>query len=231
MSNAQLRSSRFCTKCGERLSNDVKFCPKCGQPVDNAFAKTWGEDGSPGIQSVTSAAPAKKSWRRSVGLGCGCLTLFLILIIPAFVRAGRREQEKRKQAAQNYERSTRSIEKTLNNMGAIADKEEARLLDVEYVIRTNPKQLVSVTYTNAEGGTEQANKITVDQVEAGHPEAARWVKKFKAPRGTSLSISVQNEQNHGIIFLKIFVEGQEVRESTAEGAYASANCNFDVPHY
>jgi hypothetical protein len=78
---------------------------------------------------------------------------------------------------------------------------------------TGTASRVSLTYENAQGGTEQTS--------ARIP----WDKSFTTGRGNFLYISAQNKGEIGSVTCQIWVDGVKWRESTSYGAYAITTCS------
>ena len=91
-------------------------------------------------------------------------------------------------------------------------------ISVEYEIITGPHMGWSATYENEEGGTEQ---IT-DGV-------GRWKKKLQVTPGSYLSLSVQNSEDFGSIYVYITVKGEQVKKVESQGAYCIASTSYTVP--
>lgn len=70
-----------------------------------------------------------------------------------------------------------------------------------------------LTYTNAEGGTEQQD--------AG----LRWEKTYTMRPGAFVYLSVQNKNDRGAVTCEIQVNGKVVKTSRSEGAYKIASCS------
>ena len=72
----------------------------------------------------------------------------------------------------------------------------------------------SITYTNAQGGTEQ--------VQVNLP----WLQIYeRVSPGTHLYVSAQNASSSGSLKVRILLDGQVVKESTSSGAYAIASAS------
>ena len=88
----------------------------------------------------------------------------------------------------------------------------------------------SLTYQNAQGGTEQED-VQLYWVPAGGGRNPRpWEKTFTAPPGTFVYLSAQNKTafDHDLI-VEILVDGQPWKSSTSVGAYKIATCNGALP--
>jgi hypothetical protein len=71
----------------------------------------------------------------------------------------------------------------------------------------------SITYTNAQGGTEQMDV------------QLPFSKTFEMQPGSFVYISVQNQSDSGNVICAIDVDGIEVRTSTSTAAYGIATCS------
>jgi len=71
----------------------------------------------------------------------------------------------------------------------------------------------SLTYTNADGGTEQKD--------ARLP----WNVSYAMQAGQFAYISGQNAADHGSITCAILLDGAVVKTSTSDGAYKIASCS------
>ena len=84
---------------------------------------------------------------------------------------------------------------------------------VKYKVGGTTSQ-ASVTYQNAEGGTEQMD-VRVP-----------WEKTIgTVERGGFLYLSAQNYEDSGSITCEIWVDGRMWKHSTSSGAYVIASCN------
>lgn len=80
---------------------------------------------------------------------------------------------------------------------------------------TGTASKVSLTYNNAQGGSEQISSAAVP-----------WFKQFSAESGTFLYVSAQNsDESGGTVHVEIIVDGSPVRQSDASGFAAIADCN------
>lgn len=74
--------------------------------------------------------------------------------------------------------------------------------------------LASLTYSNAQGGTEQK--------EVQLP----WSTSFAVRDGAFLYLSAQNKEEHGSITVDILVDRQILKTSTSEGGYTIASASY-----
>lgn len=86
---------------------------------------------------------------------------------------------------------------------------------VTYKITGNADS-VSITYRNAQGGTEQQDV------------KSPWSKALTIPYGAFLYISGQNQGKYGKVTCSIEVDGVEVRTSSSGAAYGIATCNGNL---
>lgn len=78
---------------------------------------------------------------------------------------------------------------------------------------TGTTSAASLTYENAQGGTEQ-KKVSVP-----------WDTSFYAAPGAFLYLSAQNEREVGSITCEILVDNKVVKTSTSGGGYTIASCS------
>jgi hypothetical protein len=71
----------------------------------------------------------------------------------------------------------------------------------------------SLTYENADGGTEQCD-VTVP-----------WSLSMKVPRGQFVYLSAQNQHASGTIKAEILVDGKAWKSSESQGAYVIASAS------
>jgi hypothetical protein len=87
---------------------------------------------------------------------------------------------------------------------------------VIYEITGTAHDGVSLTYENAQGGTEQGTYIL--------PETIRFTMNY----GDFAYISAQNEDDHGSVTCRILIDGVEWKKSTSTGAYVIATYSGSV---
>ena len=92
--------------------------------------------------------------------------------------------------------------------------EELLIPEVEYKI-TGTASRVFVTFTNATGGTEQYNNVSV-------PHTYR----FDTFTDWFLYISAQNLGEYGSVTVTIYLNGEVVATSTSSGAYVIATASY-----
>ncbi len=103
---------------------------------------------------------------------------------------------------------------------------------VTYEVIAEKGQHFSVTYTNAQGGTEQDNNTTATTKYLSMSDGTKvnkWLRKFKADPGASLHIQAQSQEEHAALIVRIYVDGDQIRDSKTTGAYAIASCDYDLP--
>lgn len=103
---------------------------------------------------------------------------------------------------------------SLNFLAALG--ESARPRDpyvVVYRIEGKDAYRASLTYSNAQGGTEQTDV------------ALPWYKTLNVPPGEHLYISAQNLSYQGDISCEIVVNGRSFRKSTSSGEFSIASCS------
>lgn len=93
----------------------------------------------------------------------------------------------------------------------------AQPIEVEYRVEWSGSTSVGITYTNAQGGTEQIDW-----------RDSPWFRTFKATRGQFVYISAQKHDERGTVACVIRVNGQEARRSESTAAYGIATCSGKV---
>ena len=88
---------------------------------------------------------------------------------------------------------------------------------VKYVVEGTAFS-VSITMSNAQGGTEQYAAVRVP-----------WSTSFGAEPGTFLYVSAQNQGKTGSVEAKIYVDGHLIAESTSKGSYVIATASEVLP--
>ena len=72
----------------------------------------------------------------------------------------------------------------------------------------------SITYTNANGDTEQLDKVT-----------SGWTTEFTAMPGSQVYISAQNAYEAGGTGCRVYADGVLIHEAESKGAYVIATCS------
>jgi len=214
--NPQLCS---CQKCGTSLPQGTRFCSNCGSPV--VFA--------------VPAIPQSKKQVKAFGLPVGCwvaglssfVGLFILAAIAAVVSPPptnpAQDSPKRKAPTSSVQAPS-----------LVTPTPTPLTFQVEYRVVAEKNQRFSATYTNQQGGTEQANDevATEDYGRLKDGTAIRkWSKKFTALPGSRLYLSVQNNESSGALLVRILIDGDQIRESTASGGYAIASCDYVIPSF
>lgn len=104
--------------------------------------------------------------------------------------------------------------------------------EVTYEVVAEQGKRFSVTYTNAEGGIEQDNQTTATETYLTLEDGGKinkWIRRFKIHPGTSLHISAQTQEKHTLMNVRIYIDGDKIRDSKAMGAYAVASCDYKLP--
>ena len=97
-------AERYCTNCGQELTDDSRFCPSCGRPVhETAQVPTPEADvnvppppeqtagtGAPQTAAAPQAAPQqRRGWGSRILIGClGLIGVFIVLIVGVALLAG-----------------------------------------------------------------------------------------------------------------------------------------------
>ena len=82
--------------------------------------------------------------------------------------------------------------------------------DIKYEV-TGTADTVNITYKNEDGGTSQANGVSMP-----------WTHTFKAQPGDSVYLSAQNNGESGAVTVSIFKEGSEFKKSSSSGPFCIA---------
>lgn len=92
---------------------------------------------------------------------------------------------------------------------------------IEYEV-TGTCEKADVTYTNYEGGMEQISKVSV-------PWKKGYTVAIKESGNIILTISAQNQNEHGSVSTSIKINGKTIKSSTSEGSYVVASAS--AMHY
>jgi len=96
-------------------------------------------------------------------------------------------------------------------------REASSSYTVKYeVVGVSGSTKASVTYENAQGGTEQRDiKLP-------------WSKTYTMERGSFVYISAQNDHEYGGVACRIYVDGVEWKKSESKDEYVIASCSGSV---
>lgn len=92
-------------------------------------------------------------------------------------------------------------------------QQDAQPHSVSYSVKGSATEAASLTYSNAQGGTQQ-EKVRLP-----------WETSFEAKPGAPLYISAQNEMQYGSVIVQISIDGKEFKTSQASGAYTIASAS------
>ncbi|MBV9468895.1 MAG: zinc ribbon domain-containing protein [Abitibacteriaceae bacterium] len=239
MTPVQNQPTQFCASCGLPVTSDVNFCPRCGQPIQDIGASPQAPVAPP-VSPPQIPAPLKSPKRkpgRSGCLGCSLVALVVFGFIVAIAYQGAREQQASLDATAKVRQYVEKRERTQQVAAKAATTKAAGLnaagsYKVEYLVLAAQQYAFSATYTNGEGGIEQANHVFAHEDPTGEGGLTRaWIKNFSAPAGSHLYISAQNSDSRSNATLIVFisVDHKFVRQSEADGPYAMAQCSYTIP--
>jgi tetratricopeptide (TPR) repeat protein len=89
--------------------------------------------------------------------------------------------------------------------------------DIKYEV-TGSTSMADVTYRNKDGGTSQANGVSIP-----------WSYSFKGSSGKLVYISAQSKRESGSITVTIYKDGSVFKSSKSSGAYCIAEASGTLP--
>lgn len=180
-------------------------CPDCGSSVSS------NADSCPKCGWKVDLQQAKPR-RRGTGI-LVCLTLLAGLVAYQLTYGRMEQRQEESQRAWN----------------ARVEKEARRPQTVTYQVIGVLNDKCSVTYSNGQGGTEQAD-VTFSNPLSNSTTVGEWTKEFTSEAGKFVSLSAQNTGNSSKIVVSILVDGEEARSSDATGQGAIGSCDYTIPN-
>lgn len=159
----------FCSKCGNKLENEVKFCPNCGTQTDNSVTNAKKE-------IIPPQQPVSSKKTSILKIGClgflGVVILFTVIGVifgggkndNKAVNTGQQQQEQKKEPVYDYTCNVEGIGKvkgmTASNVGvAIAKIQEMPTIDTPFS-RIKAQGIFKVIYVVATNNQKDA--VTLD---------------------------------------------------------------------
>lgn len=196
----------------------MKTCPKCknSSPDNAAFCAVCG--GSLETQNRSVKQPPEQKNTTLTGFlvlgGVIAVMVFLSAIVPSTPSSnGTASQESSDVTVSTPEQTSTPFPVDDSWM---SEPTPRQLVEVEYEVYVSGKR--TITYTNANGDTEQVND-----------GKGTWTKKFKAKKGNLLQLSAQNGEDYGSVTLYINVDGAAAKKTESSGAYCIASSSYSIP--
>jgi hypothetical protein len=109
----------------------------------------------------------------------------------------------------------------LGACSATSDDDGDGGVTVFYTVSDSAGSELSLTYTNADGNTEQ-RKVTVEAL-------SPWELKLEMERGDFVYISAQRGDGTGTVRCTITAGGERIERAESEGEFVIASCSGSVP--
>lgn len=211
MQSQSTSATEYCPKCGLKIASWAKFCPRCGQPIGS------GTSDLP-VSSTQQSSRQVKAKLGIYGWSARIVIIGFLLVASNMVKTMMTDSMQ----AEKETKATIDIVKRAEQ--GIPDPDKSSY-SVQYEIKSALNQKFSVTYSNEGGGTSQLNGVSAD-VPVGQDGV--WRMKLTVPKGSSLYISAQNQEDSGVFLVSIYVDGIAVKQSLSDGAYAIATCSYQL---
>ena len=185
----------FCQACGHDNTEGTKFCGNCGVQLTPLPAQE--------VSVSTEAPPEKKKG------GCGkqvLALLILVLVACALVMFSNL-------ADRTSGPSTTTEPRATSRPAATAKPTSYK---VRYEVTGTIRQ-VSLTISNADGGTEQIDR------------SLPWKLEFTGKPGLFLYLAAQKSTKGGTITSAIYVNGVQQKSATSDADYGIASVSMSLP--
>lgn len=187
----------FCTECGAQTPADSVFCGRCAariiRPAQSHAVPPQVGPPVPAEIALRSTRPWYREWTTII------FTIMVAATLIGAVVLGVREQPVRKSVKINPEAAGHRI---------------------TYLVTSglpSEGKTISLTWSNAEGGT--------DQTESSTP----WTKELRVSPGFTAYVSAQLGGRGDDIQCEIFIDGTNFKRSSSSGKYAISTCSGAVP--
>jgi hypothetical protein len=201
---------KHCENCGYPNPDNLTNCFKCNSSLEPPKQEPLPETAEQVDTQHTNPAPVAQQAKKPQPAWMTLFQAFVIILflggIGICINAGNNE-------AANITAKT-------NYMTSLDDEDSAYIddSDTTHAVRyevTGSADCVSMTYTNASGGTSQEADMAVP-----------WSESFTAEDGEFLYISAQNKTEYGSVTVTIYVDNVPVETSTSSGAYVIAEAHY-----
>ena len=214
----------YCAKCGT-IQNDNPYCARCGRQ---------NLPGIPPQPTLPAEAPEVKPERKS-GLMLAIGGIVLLLVFGLLLSFSNRAMSNSKSSKTSSGRAggatgspanvyaggseqTGGSEQAGPSSGGGAASGPPSPINVEYVVVARNTNAVTVSYRNAQAGTDSVD-----------PMPREWSTKFTAVPGVHLQISAQNHGSRGRVEVFIFCGNRIVSHAGSTAHDPTATCEYDIP--
>jgi RNA polymerase subunit RPABC4/transcription elongation factor Spt4 len=215
-----------CPECQRDVSDQAASCPHCGHPI-NANSKKTETEGRVVPSTSTESQVAQRSENTvrnapilailaTIGLVMTLYTPRFLIFLPLMITFGLGvgslfRKEKGKPWVVLVLLAAVGVF-LLANVDPQKMRAAAPSRTVVYEVDGSATS-ASLTYQNGQGGTEQ-EKVVLP-----------WRKSITVKERDFLYISAQNQDKYGDIVVHIIADGEEIKRSSASGAYSIASAS------